>query len=178
MSTETQIATQYLTFYVAGGEYAVEIVQVREIIPYGEVTRLPRAPDFVRGLINVRGSVVPVIDLAVRLGLPETQRQPRSCVVIIELVLEGERTRIGMITDNVNQVVELGAPDIAPPPNLGAPEGTSFVRAVGKSALRFILILDIDAVCGPEAMRAAWSGLSGSVATGASGEPLDHAGAS
>jgi purine-binding chemotaxis protein CheW len=151
---------QYLSFFVGHGEYAVEIESLREIIPYGEITRLPRVPAFVRGLINLRGSVVPVVDLALRLGLSETLPTARSSIVIAELDLDGERTRIGLITDNVHQVIELGDDDIEPAPSMGAPVGARFLRGIGKLADRFVLILDTETVIGGDAMRMAWHELA------------------
>jgi purine-binding chemotaxis protein CheW len=161
MSEEaTTTRSQYLSFHVAGGEYAVQIMSVREIIPYGEVTRLPRVPEFVRGLINLRGAVVPLVELALRLGLPETTRTARASIVIAELDLDGERTRIGLLTDDVNQVLDLAPADIEPAPPMGAPVGARFLRGVGKVGERFVLILDTDAVIGGEALRSAWQELA------------------
>jgi len=150
---------QYLSFLVQGGEYALEILEVREIIPYGEVTPLPRVPAFVTGLINLRGTVVPIIDLALRLGFERTSRTKRTSVVVCELELDGEWTRIGLLTDDVSQVLDLGPDDIEPAPRLGAPVSTSFLRGVAKLDPRFVLILDVDAVIGGDAMRAAWEAL-------------------
>ncbi len=160
MTDETSSRTQFLSFHVGGGEYAVEILRVREIIPYGEVTRLPRVPAFVRGLINLRGAVVPVVDLALRLGLPETTRTARASIVIAELDLDAERTRVGLITDDVNQVLDLAPDEIEPAPAMGAPVGARFLRGVGRVGERFVLILDTDAVIGGDALRSAWEELA------------------
>ena len=149
MSDDATVRSQYLSFFVGGGEYAVDILLVREIIPYGEVTRLPRVPEFVRGLINLRGAVVPVVDLALRLGLPQLPRNKRSCVVITELELDGEHMRIGLIADDVNQVIELAPDDIEPAPSLGAPVDA-----------RFVLLLDTETLIGGDALRSAWQELA------------------
>lgn len=150
---------QLLSFYVAGGEYALEILQVREIVPPGEITPLPRVPDFVCGLLNLRGSVVPVVDLARRLGLEPTPRTARSCIVVTELDLDGDPTRIGLLTDDVGQVLELGPGDVEAAPELGAPVSARFLRGVGKVGSRFVLILDAEALIGGDAMREAWKDL-------------------
>jgi len=159
--SEADEQRQYLSFLVHGGEYALEILQVREIIPFSEVTPLPRVPEFVLGLINLRGTVVPIIDLALRLGFERTARTKRTSVVVCELELDGEWTRLGLLTDDVSQVLELGPDDLEPAPKLGAPVSASFLRGIGKVESRFVLILDVDTVIGGEAMRAAWELLSG-----------------
>ena len=155
---ETQ--RQYLSFHVAGGEYALEILEVREIIPHGEITPLPRVPDFVRGLINLRGSVVPIVDLSRRLGFEPTPRTKRSSIVVSELELDGEWARIGLLADDVSEVLELGADEVEPAPRLGAPVSAVFLRGVAKVGARFVLVLDVEAVVGEAAMRAAWAELA------------------
>src|SRR4051794_33923942 len=101
--------SQYLSFFVAGEEYAVGILQVREIIEYDTVTRVPSAPDWIQGVTNLRGSVLPVIDLAMKLRLPPTVVHPRSCIVVVEVTFQGEKLVMGMLADAVGQVLELGS---------------------------------------------------------------------
>src|SRR5260221_145972 len=108
--------SQYLGFHIAGEEYAIGILRVREILEYDTVTRVPTTPRSIRGVINLRGSVVPVVDLAVKLGLAESVVTKRSCVVVVEMVLEGERTVMGLLADAVTQVFDLPASEIEPPP--------------------------------------------------------------
>jgi len=155
---------QYLSFLVQGSEYALEILEVREIIPHGQVTALPRVPAFVSGLINLRGAVVPIVDLAQRLGFAPTERTKRTSIVVCELELDGEWTRIGLVTDDVSQVLDLGPDDIEPAPRLGAPVSANFLRGVAKVGSRFVLLLDVDAVIGGDALRAAWASMDDAAA--------------
>src|SRR5262245_21194837 len=108
MTQDQSTLAQYLTFSVAEEEYGISVLSVREILEYGVVTRVPRAPAHIRGVINLRGRVVPLVDLAVRLGQPASPTTPRTCVVVVEVEIEGERTVMGLIVDAVSQVVELG----------------------------------------------------------------------
>lgn len=138
--------TQYLTFHIAGEEYAVSILRVKEIITYGTLTTVPQTPASIRGVINLRGSVVPVVDLAVKFGLPSRPVTVRTCIVIVELNFAGEPTVMGIMADSVSQVVELFGDDILPAPSFGTQVGTDFLRGMGKAGSKFVLILDIDKV--------------------------------
>ena len=137
---------QYLSFFVAGEEYGVGILQVREILELDAVTRVPGTPPFVRGVLNLRGQVVPVVDLAVKLGLPETQVTKRTCVVIVEVTFEGQPTVVGMMADAISQVIELPPELIEPPPPFGLGIRAEFLRGMGKGGKKFVLLLDIDKV--------------------------------
>jgi purine-binding chemotaxis protein CheW len=137
---------QYLTFQLAGEEYAVGILRVKEIIVYGPLTRVPQAPPALRGVINLRGSVVPVIDLAVKFGLPASPLTNRTCIVILEVDLDGEPTVIGIVTDAVDQVIELLDDDILPVPAFGTQARMDFLRGMGKAGAKFVLILEIEKV--------------------------------
>jgi purine-binding chemotaxis protein CheW len=136
----------YLTFQLAGEEYAVGILHVKEIITYGTLTVVPQTPPFIRGVINLRGSVVPVVDLALKFGLSASPVTNRTCIVIVEVSLDGEPTVVGMIADSVSQVVELSADDILPAPPFGTQVKMNFLQGMGKAGARFLLILDIDRV--------------------------------
>jgi purine-binding chemotaxis protein CheW len=138
--------TQYLTFHIAGEEYAVGILRVKEIITYGILTTVPQTPPSIRGVINLRGSVVPVVDLAVRFGLAASPVTNRTCIVIVELNLAAEQTVMGIMADSVSEVVELIADDILPAPPFGTHVSTDFLRGMGKAGAKFVLILDIDKV--------------------------------
>ena len=138
------VMTQYLSFQVAGEAYAVGVLQAREIIEYPTVTRVPHAPPAVRGVINLRGSVVPVVDLAVKFGLPSSEVGRRSCVVIVECTLEGEPMVLGVMADAVNQVMDLAPGDIEPPPSFGTRVRTEFLKGMGKLERGFVLLLDMD----------------------------------
>ena len=137
---------QYLTFLLADEEYAIGILRVREIIEYDTLTRLPSAPRDVRGVINLRGSVVPVVDLSVRFGLPERAPTRRTCIIIVEVAVQGEDVVMGIMADAVSQVVDLRAEDIEPPPPFGTRARMEHIAGMGRSGSRFVVILDIDAI--------------------------------
>ena len=144
---------QYLTFHLGQEMFAVGILQVREIIEYGNVTTVPMMPMFIRGVINLRGSVVPVIDLAARFGRGVSQVQRRSCIVIMEVDTgEEERRQLGVMVDAVSEVVEIPASDIEPPPSFGAKIRTEFIAGMGKVAGRFVILLNIGKVLAVEDM--------------------------
>jgi len=168
-AARTADRAQYLTFSLSGGEYAIAVLSVREIIEHEAVTRVPSTPDFVRGVINLRGSVVPVVDLARKFGLPESPVTKRTCIVIVEAASEGERIVMGVLADAVNQVVEFGNGEIEAPPSFGAPVRVDFLKGLGKLGDAFVLILDTDRVLSTEE-------LSGVASTSAEA-PLVSAGA-
>jgi purine-binding chemotaxis protein CheW len=137
-------SSQYLGFSVASEEYGVGILRVKEILEYDLVTRVPTTPPSIRGVINLRGSVVPVVDLAVKLGLPESVITRRSCIVVVEVALDGENVVMGLIADAVSQVVDLEPSDIEPPPAFGPRAHVDYLLGLGKTQRKFILLLDID----------------------------------
>jgi purine-binding chemotaxis protein CheW len=136
--------SQYLTFQLAGEEYAVEVLQAREILRYEVVTRVPTAPPSIRGVLNLRGRVVPVVDLAVRLGLPETPVTSRTCIVIVEVKLDSEPAVMGIIAESVSQVVDLHPRDIEPPPPFGPRARVEFLRGLANLGGRFALVLELE----------------------------------
>jgi len=142
----TMDQTQYLTFHLAGEEYAVGILQVKEIIAYGTLTTVPQTPPSIRGVINLRGSVVPVVDLALKFGLSASAVTNRTCIVIVEVNLDGEPTVMGIVADSVSQVVDLSAHDILPAPSFGTQVRMNFLQGMGKAGARFVLVLNIDKV--------------------------------
>ena len=140
---------QYLTFFIRGEEYAVGILRVKEIIEYETVTRVPAVPPHVRGVINLRGAVLPVVDLAAKFGSPETDVTRTTCIVIVETQLRDEIVVAGVMTDAVSEVVDLGADQIEPPPPFGTGVRVDFLVGMGKLDGRLVLILDIDRVPSP-----------------------------
>lgn len=156
MNLPAVVATaQYLSFFIAGEEYAVGILQVREIIEYDTVTRVPSAPDWIRGVTNLRGSVLPVIDMAMKLGMPPSAVHARSCIVVAEVTFQGEKLVMGVLADAVGQVLELGSADIEPPPAFGTPVHAEYLVGMGRAGRKFILLLDIDRVLNSQEIRAA-----------------------
>ena len=147
--------SQYLGFHIAGEEYAIGILRVREILEYDTVTRVPTTPRSIRGVINLRGSVVPVVDLAVKLGLSESVVTKRSCVVVVEMVLEGERTVMGLLADAVTQVFDLPATEIEPPPPFGTRIRVECLLGMGRAGKKFVLLLDIDRLLSTDDVTAA-----------------------
>ena len=137
---------QYLTFMLSGEMYAVGILNVKEIIEYGQLTEIPMMPAFIRGVINLRGSVVPVIDLAARFGGQQTEVSRRTCIVIIEIGGDEERHDIGVVVDAVSEVLEVSSADIEPAPSFGAKIRADFIDGMGKIGGKFVIILSIQRV--------------------------------
>lgn len=139
---------QYLTFMLAGEPFALRIMNIREIIQYGEITEVPMMPKFVRGVINLRGKVVPVVDLSARFNRGATTVSRRTSIIIIELEQEdGEEAQsIGIVVDAVNEVVDIAGGDIEPPPTFGAKIRPDFISGMAKKDGRFIIVLNLDQV--------------------------------
>jgi purine-binding chemotaxis protein CheW len=146
---------QYLTFYVAGEEYAVTILKVTEILECVALTRVPGTPSWIRGVLNLRGAVVPVVDLAVKFGLEPTVLTRRTCVVMVELEHDGERLVLGVMADSVHQVVELGPEQIQPPPSFGPRVRVDCIQGMGDNGGTFVVLLDIDRVLSASEILAA-----------------------
>lgn len=140
------IAEQYLTFVVADEEYAVPLSRVREVVEFGAVTRLPAAAPFVRGVINRRGTIVPVLDLAVRFGHPPRAPTRRSCIVVLDVVLDGLPAFVGVMADAVRRLAELPPAAVEPPPAFGTAVRPEFLLGVSADGPRFLLLLDVDAL--------------------------------
>ena len=137
-------AAQYLTFSLGEEVFAMDIRTVREIIQYGPMTTVPLMPGFVRGVINLRGAVVPVIDLQARFGRPAAHVGKKTCIVIFDAVRAGERVELGLLVDAVSEVIEIVAGQIEPAPNFGTTVRRDFIRGMGKVASRFVIILEPD----------------------------------
>ena len=144
----------YLAFRLDGEVYAIDILRIREIIEYQAPTSVPMMPASVRGVINLRGSVVPVIDLAVRFGGRPTERGKRTCIVIVEVLHAGVTQVLGLLVDGVNAVMEIGADAIEPPPSFGTKINVEFIEGMARSNGRFIIILDVGRALSIEEMAA------------------------
>lgn len=147
-------AAQYLTFKLEDEIYATNISQVREVLEYSKVTKVPRTPDYMRGVINLRGHVVPVMDLKLRFGMSRTEKTVNTCVVIVEVNVDGDAMVIGALADSVQEVIEMDPSAIEPPPKIGTRLNTEFIRGMGKRDEEFIIILDIDKVFSAENLGA------------------------
>jgi purine-binding chemotaxis protein CheW len=143
---------QYLTFTLAEETFAIEIVKVREVIDYVHLTRVPRMPIFLRGVINLRGSVVPVIDLRLILSMPAVEKTVDTCIIIAEVNMDGEPLHLGMLADSVQEVIDIDPSQIDPPPKLGSMLNTEFIRGMGKRGEGFFIILNIDQVLSSDEM--------------------------
>lgn len=137
---------QYLTFMLGGETFAIGILAIKEIIEYGNLTEVPMMPDYIRGVINLRGSVVPVVDLSTRFGRKRTELSRRTCIVIIEVASDQETQVVGVVVDAVNEVLEIPQDQIEPPPAFGAKIRTDFIRGMGKVDNKFVIILNVDNV--------------------------------
>ena len=138
--------TQYLTFKLDEEIFALDIAKVREVLDYTTVTKVPRTPEFMRGVINLRGSVVPVVDMRLKFGMTKTDKTVNTCIIIVEITLVGETVVLGALADAVHEVIELEPEQIEPAPKIGTRLKTDFIRGMGRRNDAFIIILDIDKV--------------------------------
>ena len=145
MAEELQ-TTQYLTFTLAEEVFAVDVARVREILEMPSITKVPQVPDFMRGVINLRGCVVPVIDLRLKFGMEETAQTVNTCIIVVEVAMDGENTVIGALADSVQEVIEMEPSQIEAAPHIGTHLNTEFIKGMGKHDGRFVMILDIDKV--------------------------------
>jgi purine-binding chemotaxis protein CheW len=139
----------YLTFFIRGEEYAAPILRVKEIIEFETVTRVPSTPAHVRGVINLRGAVLPVIDLAAKFGHGESAATRTTCIVVVETRVDGETLVVGLIADSVSEVVEIADEQIEEPPAFGTGVRVDFLAGMGKLDHKLVLVLDIDRVMSP-----------------------------
>jgi purine-binding chemotaxis protein CheW len=146
--------TQYLTFMLGTEVFALGILAVKEIIEYDSITVVPMMPDCIRGVINLRGAVVPVMDLSVRFGRPAAAVTKRTCIVIVEARLEDEQHVIGVVVDAVNAVLDIPAAEIEPAPTFGAKIRSDFIQGMGKINGKFIILLDANQVLSIEEIGA------------------------
>jgi purine-binding chemotaxis protein CheW len=152
-TTETVEQQQYLTFLLSGEECAISILKVREIIEYDTLTTVPKMPPWVRGVINLRGAVVPVVNLAAKFGMQEKPLSKTTCIVIVEALFEGQESIVGLITDAVSQVLELSAEDIQPVPDFGTRVKMDYLLGMAQLGRKFALLLDVDKVLTTEELH-------------------------
>ena len=146
MSTIINETAQYITFKLGEELFAINVAQVREVLELPLITKVPTAPDYMRGVVNVRGKAIPVVDLRLKFGLPSTPDTINSRIVVLELELDGETTVVGGIADSVHEVIELEADQINPPPRIAMRWRTELIQGMGKRGEEFIIILDINRV--------------------------------
>ncbi|MCX5804816.1 MAG: chemotaxis protein CheW [Proteobacteria bacterium] len=145
---------QYLTFQLGEEVFAIDVSCVREILEFTTVTKVPKTPDYMRGVINLRGSVVPVLDMRLKFGMTKTEKKVNTCVIVIEVSFEGETTIMGALVDSVQEVLELDPDQIEPAPRIGIQLKTEFIKGMGKRDDRFIIVLDTDKVFSAEELNA------------------------
>jgi purine-binding chemotaxis protein CheW len=141
------LAGKYMTFQLAQEVYGLPILSVREIIGLMDITRLPRAPEFIRGVINLRGKIIPVIDLRMKFGMTQVSSTDQTVIVVVQYAHRGKDLTMGILVDEVLEVLSIGQNAIEPPPDFGAGAvDTTFILGVGKADRRVIFLLDIDKV--------------------------------
>lgn len=147
MITETR---QYMTFKLGAELFAIDVAQVREVLEIAQITRVPTAPAYMRGVVNVRGQATPVVDLRVRFGLPRGADSVHTRIIVMELILDGEPTVLGGIADSVHEVIELDPGSIHPPPRIATRWRPELIQGMGRRGDDFIIILDVNAVFSSE----------------------------
>ena len=155
--TET---VQYLTFKLSDEIFAIDVSKVREILEFTSITKVPQTPEFMRGVINLRGSVVPVIDLRLNFGMECTEQTVNTCIIVVEVDLDGELIVLGALADSVQEVVEMEPDKIEPAPHLGTKLNTEFIKGMGKIDNEFVMILDIDKVFAADDLAAVQGSVS------------------
>jgi len=145
---------QYLTFQLGEEVFAIDVSRVREILEFTTITKVPKTPDYMRGVINLRGSVVPVLDMRLKFGMTKTEKKVDTCIIVVEVLLENETIIIGSLVDSVQEVFELDPDQIEPAPKIGIQLKTEFIKGMGKKDDRFIIILDTDKVFNAEELNA------------------------
>jgi len=152
MAMDENSMMQYLTFTLGAEDFALSIAQVREVLNYTTITTVPRMPEFLRGVINLRGNVVPVIDLRLKLGMEATQRTADTCIVIVEMQVEGDLVQMGALADSVKEVIDLDRSDIMPPPKLGTSLKSEFIQGMARQDEKFLILLNIDRILSDDEM--------------------------
>jgi purine-binding chemotaxis protein CheW len=140
----------YLTFTLGSETFGVNVRSVREVLDFADITKVPRTPDYMRGVINLRGSVVPVIDMRLKFGMEATEKTLNTCVIVLEVRLDGETVVVGALADSVREVFEIDAGQIEPPPRIGTNLDTECISGMGKHEDQFIIILDIEKIFSAE----------------------------
>lgn len=159
--TEESVNKRYqvLTFKLGEEIFALDIHKVREVLDYTKVTKVPRTPDFMKGVINLRGNVVPVVDMKLKFGMNETERQVNTCIIIVEVTLQDETAVLGMLADSVQEVVDFEANQVEPAPRIGTHLNTDFIKGMAKKEDEFVIILDIDKIFSLEELNAITRGI-------------------
>jgi len=151
-SGSVPLVEQYLTFVLGKEAFAIGILAIKEIMEYTQLTTVPMTPEYVRGVMNLRGAVVPVLDLSVRFGKQSSPVTRRTCIVVIEIATAGERHDVGIVVDTVNAVLDIPSSQIEPPPSFGSHIRTDFIQGMGKVNGQFVILLEVDRLLAREEM--------------------------
>lgn len=143
---EADLAEKFLTFELTGEEYGIEILKVREIIGLLSITTVPRTPEYVRGVINLRGKVIPVVDLKLKFGMKRSEDTRETCIIVVEVSHAGDKILTGILVDRVREVLDIKSENIEDPPEMGDGVETEFIKGMGKTGDRVSILLDIDGV--------------------------------
>lgn len=148
---------QYLSFLLDGESFAIEVAQIREIVDRANVTRIPRMPAFLKGVTNLRGSVVPVVDMRVKFDMGVVEETLDSCIIVLEVNVDSDRTVVGAYVDAVQEVFEIGETDMEPAPRMGTRLDTTFIEGMARRGEEFAIVLDVDRVFSAEEICAVHS---------------------
>lgn len=140
----SEAGSQYLTFILENEHFAIDVFKVREILEQTKCTKVPNTAEFVRGVINLRGNIVPVLDLRLKFGLPPTETTVDTCIIIVEIEFQGEITLLGALADSVREVLEIGPEMIEPPPKLGTRVNNDLIHGICKKDEHIIIILNVN----------------------------------
>ena len=146
MSNTITETAQYITFKLGQESFAINVAQVREVLEIPQITKVPTAPHYMRGVVNVRGKAIPVVDLRLKFGLPPVPDTLQTRIIVIELELDGESTVVGGVADSVHEVIELEPGQINPPPRIAMRWRTELINGMGRRGDEFIILLDIQAM--------------------------------
>lgn len=146
MNTAENILSQFLTFNLGEDVFAVDVLVAKEIVDFAEVTQVPQTPDYMLGVVNLRGAVVPVIDMRLKFGMAEADHTRDSCIIVMEVNVEGEILTVGALVDSVREVLDLAETQIEPPPRIGTKLNTDYIKGMGNLGEKFIILLDINKV--------------------------------
>jgi purine-binding chemotaxis protein CheW len=152
VKVETKTAT-YLTFRIGKEDYAVDVLKVREILELVKITQVPKTPSFMKGVINLRGSVVPVVDMHIKFGLPSEEQTVDTCIIVMEVNIGSDVVVLGAIADMVKEVIDIDGENVEPPPRIGTAVDVEFIEGIGKIGDEFVIILDINKVFSEEDIK-------------------------
>jgi len=153
MSEDAKLINQYLTFQLEDELYAFPVTMVREVLEYQDMRKIPRMPDFLRGIINVRDSVVPVVDFRIRFGFPTKEKTLDTSIIVVELDMGDHVNTLGLLVDSVNEVIEIDSTTIETSKNFGLQMNTSFIKGIGRQEENFVIIVDLHKAFAEEELQ-------------------------